>query len=41
MGLNWDNGKENANYYLGFRAFVHKQMQYALDWDLCHDNFSG
>ena len=21
MGLYWDNGKENGNYYLGFRVY--------------------
>ena len=21
LGLYWDNGKENGNYYLGFREF--------------------
>ena len=22
LGLNWDNGKENGSYYLGFRVIV-------------------
>ena len=21
LGLHWENGKENGNYYLGFRGF--------------------
>ena len=33
-GLCWDNGKENGNYYLGFRGFSVRVRVFELAWRL-------